>query len=57
MHGRWEVGVDRDQMTQAFVAHDTELLVFEGQWETGKNTNIRAAWYKFFLFLTNKSSL
>ena len=24
---------------QAPVAHDTELFVFETQWETGKNTN------------------
>lgn len=31
-----EVGVDRGQMMQAPVAHDTELFVFETQWETGK---------------------
>lgn len=42
-HGSWEVGVDRGQMMQAPVAHDTELLVFETQWETGKNTNMTLA--------------
>ena len=56
-HGRWEAGVGRDQMMQAFAAHDTELLVFEVQWESWKNTNMRVAWSKFFLSLTDKSSL
>lgn len=42
-HGRWEAGVGRDQMMQAFAAHDTELLVFEVQWESWKNTNMRVA--------------
>ena len=56
-HGRWEAGVGRDQMMQAFAAHDTELLVFEVQWESWKNTNMRVARSKFFLSLTDKSSL
>ena len=30
-------------MMQAFAAHDTELFVFEVQWESWKNTNIRVA--------------
>lgn len=41
--------MDRDQMMQGFVVHDTQF-VFEVQWETVGKINMRVAGSNSFLF-------
>lgn len=48
--------MDRDQMMQGFVVHDTQF-VFEVQWETVGKINMRVAGSNSFLFFSFLFSL